>query len=1031
VVSELQVFGRSQLFAKRIKMTVTPAAFVLLFTLSAFAVVAMIGPSIPVAHASGPTFSPQQTKVCPFTAATTSGACAFGSNTLLNDLITFDVMWQSAAAVSNPYVASDTQSLTWSLVADTFAAGTPRVLAYTGVTKSASAESVTFDWTGSATGEVIETEWTGLGTVGTWQVGTENQGGTSGNNVMWATATSVTSVTLQSGGYSAGVQNEVFYVATALTSASPTCSHGTITTEPSGSQNLVLQNGNSNGGCDEYATNLGGITVNGGSSPTMNFGSSATVASIGFAFGYAVIKNVKFNYLLPGTSVSVNTFQVTAGDTIVASFTNGNAAGTPSISDTVNTYTKIVSETSTGIAYIWTATAATTASLTVTVSGFSSGDCLLVVTALGGFEAGPTGTGTGSGTSASTTSTSYAGIGTLLVGATAYGATAPSAGTGFFSVGGVITGGLTELSAGAPTSGSSTFPATSSSTTWEDVGVAFQVPVTEVLTLSPDSLGSHSISGANYFTVTYTLGGVGGQTVHAAGTTTTFMLDTGTTYTISATSSGSGSGEEWCLSMSSSCQTTTSASVSGVSDAQTFYYYDLLQQIPSYYLVSGSGATAPTLTYKTAPSSASSSDAPATDTPTLAGTPTVVDALRGSTASVTQPIMGGGNTWNTPTSSWTISASGTIPNSLPYYLAVTLTLSYAISGGGAPTAPTLNYYSGGAPATTPLTTSPTGYTVDGGSAWSVTPNPLTGSGGTERWDTSQTTAFSSAATATIVFTYYNQYALIYSYILNGAGSFNAPTLSCTEWGSPAVDTLTFAATTYWCDNGQTWTATNPLTGSSASAVERAESTQTTTGTLSGTATTVFAFWHQYQDAFLWTSNCSPTCTGNPNLSYRQYGAVASTALSTSSQLFWFDAGSAWSVPNPWFTNLHDFSPSTAGGFVNGGGLTTQDVVYGAQSSTCTSHNPFTLFQQNCAAGTIYYAWFAVLGPYFLAFVAFLAALATYLRTENPGMATVVYEIISLVFIGLIPTVVIPIGPLMLAALIAGSLLQVVRSGKGG
>lgn len=91
---------------------------------------------------------------------------------------------------------------------------------------------------------------------------------------------------------------------------------------------------------------------------------------------------------------------------------------------------------------------------------------------------------------------------------------------------------------------------------------------------------------------------------------------------------------------------------------------------------------------------------------------------------------------------------------------VIMTVSYAVIGGGDMyEAPTLNYIHDCQVATYTLTPTPTPISVDEETVWSVTPNPLTGSGSTERWVANQTLT-GSAAEISITFTYYHQFQLV-------------------------------------------------------------------------------------------------------------------------------------------------------------------------------------------------------------------------------------------------------------------------------
>jgi rhamnogalacturonyl hydrolase YesR len=89
---------------------------------------------------------------------------------------------------------------------------------------------------------------------------------------------------------------------------------------------------------------------------------------------------------------------------------------------------------------------------------------------------------------------------------------------------------------------------------------------------------------------------------------------------------------------------------------------------------------------------------------------------------------------------------------------VTMTVSYLVVGGGTPTAPVFNYVSNGVSESLTLTTTATAVTVDSGSAWSVTPNPLTGSSSSQQWIA--TMPLSGTATATTIqFSFQHQYNL--------------------------------------------------------------------------------------------------------------------------------------------------------------------------------------------------------------------------------------------------------------------------------
>lgn len=193
--------------------------------------------------------------------------------------------------------------------------------------------------------------------------------------------------------------------------------------------------------------------------------------------------------------------------------------------------------------------------------------------------------------------------------------------------------------------------------------------------------------------------------------------------------------------------------------------------------------------------------------------------------------------------SYSGSTSSAQPFTVEEFDQVSVTFNYQISGGGSGySAPTVQYVQSGVTKT--ITASPTATVlVDVGTSYSYTNNPLTGSSSNERWQT--TTAAGTISTATTINpTYYHQYQITLSYsITGGTGSSSAPTYTANRFGASTPQTLTTSATGYWFDAGASWTATNPLGGSSST--ERWQTAQTVTGTISTFATTAFSYQRQY------------------------------------------------------------------------------------------------------------------------------------------------------------------------------------------
>jgi rhamnogalacturonyl hydrolase YesR len=98
---------------------------------------------------------------------------------------------------------------------------------------------------------------------------------------------------------------------------------------------------------------------------------------------------------------------------------------------------------------------------------------------------------------------------------------------------------------------------------------------------------------------------------------------------------------------------------------------------------------------------------------------------------------------------------------------VTMTVSYSVLGSGSPTAPAFHYALKGTSNSLTLTKTAKAVSVDLGSTWSVTPNPLGGSTTSQRWYSTQALTGTASAT-TIVFSFQHQYYLTMK--VSGLGS---------------------------------------------------------------------------------------------------------------------------------------------------------------------------------------------------------------------------------------------------------------------
>jgi hypothetical protein len=98
---------------------------------------------------------------------------------------------------------------------------------------------------------------------------------------------------------------------------------------------------------------------------------------------------------------------------------------------------------------------------------------------------------------------------------------------------------------------------------------------------------------------------------------------------------------------------------------------------------------------------------------------------------------------------------------------VMMTVSYSVVGGGTPTPPVFHYVLKGVSKSLTLTTTPMTVSVDVGSTWSVTPNPLGGSTSSQQWYSTQTLTGTASATP-IIFTFQHQYYL--TMLVSGPGT---------------------------------------------------------------------------------------------------------------------------------------------------------------------------------------------------------------------------------------------------------------------
>ncbi len=145
---------------------------------------------------------------------------------------------------------------------------------------------------------------------------------------------------------------------------------------------------------------------------------------------------------------------------------------------------------------------------------------------------------------------------------------------------------------------------------------------------------------------------------------------------------------------------------------------------------------------------------------------------------------------------------------------VRFTVGYAVQGGGSGyLPPTLTYVAGGQTLAVALTTTPAVYTVDAGTAWSVSAL-LGGSGANERWATNESVSGVAMKSESLVFPYSHQFSASFAYRVTGGGSgYSAPSVIYEQFALARSDRANLTA---WVDAGSAYAFPSSLVGSNAS-----------------------------------------------------------------------------------------------------------------------------------------------------------------------------------------------------------------------
>lgn len=228
------------------------------------------------------------------------------------------------------------------------------------------------------------------------------------------------------------------------------------------------------------------------------------------------------------------------------------------------------------------------------------------------------------------------------------------------------------------------------------------------------------------------------QTVTTA--STGHWLDYGTTCSVTNPSGGSTSAERW--------DTNTLCPPVDSPQSVVFTYYHQYQSNISY-LVSGGGMPAPPSFECLQFGSAFSY--------TATTSPTSAWLDEGCSYSFTNPSSN-----SSPAQRWDAktNASGTITSSSAlkpvYYHQYAISISYVITSGGTPTAPSLTASQYGSPYSTSITSVPTSYWLDAGTSYSLS-NPLAGLDSIERWQANEGVNGSVGSAQTLTVKYQHQF----------------------------------------------------------------------------------------------------------------------------------------------------------------------------------------------------------------------------------------------------------------------------------
>ncbi len=273
-------------------------------------------------------------------------------------------------------------------------------------------------------------------------------------------------------------------------------------------------------------------------------------------------------------------------------------------------------------------------------------------------------------------------------------------------------------------------------------------PGTQVpLTFSYTTRGGASSAAPS---VTFTSSGAR-QSSQLSSTPTTYLADYGTQWNVTNPLAGSTSAERWATNQSAS-------EVASIATSTTFVFYHQFSVNLTFVVHGGSGFSPPAVNYSHF-GSESSGVANFSGWVDNSSPYTYQNPLRGSSSS--ERWEAGSGTLGIVTASQSISPA--------FYHQFALTISYQVSGGGTPLAPTFSSVEFGSAYDVGMSTVPAQYWLDGGARWNAT-NPIPGTLNEERWFSKSQASGTVNGAASLSIAYQRQFFVSLSATAGGSTS---------------------------------------------------------------------------------------------------------------------------------------------------------------------------------------------------------------------------------------------------------------------